>query len=204
MSAATNPVAAPEGLRWATGGGSPIGGCNGIHLAPEDERGTLCGAYGPANVSTVVAGDRICGSCARVAAARGVTVAHRLPDRPSWIVSAVIAAVFAVLALSACGGSSPVYSADATAQCLAPLATVDRAGADFIAGGTGGYLVTIDGHLVNIAFGGTRSQGDEIRKAYAAVGSSPDEPVYQIGNVVLVWDGVPPSADKAAVDACLR
>lgn len=53
----------PQGLRWATGGGSTIGGCNGLHLAKADQRGTLCGRYGPATPTARV-GDTVCGSCA--------------------------------------------------------------------------------------------------------------------------------------------
>ena len=52
---APDPSAAfvlPPGYRWATGGGSPIGDCNGRHIAVDDgKRGTLCGRYGPASMS---------------------------------------------------------------------------------------------------------------------------------------------------------
>jgi hypothetical protein len=58
---------APEGMRWANGGGSLIGGCNGYHLATITTRGTLCGRYAPATISDPPSGTRICGSCARIA-----------------------------------------------------------------------------------------------------------------------------------------
>lgn len=58
---------APAGLRWATGGGSSIGDCNGYHLAHEGPRGTLCGRYGPATPPDPPADYSICGSCARIA-----------------------------------------------------------------------------------------------------------------------------------------
>lgn len=57
---------APDGLRWANGGGSPIGECNGLHLARKDVRGTQCGRYGPHDTTALV-GNRICGNCARIA-----------------------------------------------------------------------------------------------------------------------------------------
>lgn len=61
-------VEAPEGLRWATGGGSAIGGCNGGHLAPDTGvAGTLCGRYGPYTPLNPRHGTRICGNCARIA-----------------------------------------------------------------------------------------------------------------------------------------
>lgn len=59
---------APDGMRWANGGGSLIGGCNGWHLAPLDQSGTICGLYGPATRGVLPQpGDRICGNCARIA-----------------------------------------------------------------------------------------------------------------------------------------
>lgn len=58
---------APEGLRWATGGGTVIGGCNGVHLAKADISGTLCGLYGPATTIGPQPGYVICGNCARIA-----------------------------------------------------------------------------------------------------------------------------------------
>jgi hypothetical protein len=58
-------VTAPQGLRWATGGGSSIGACNGYHLAQPDIRGTLCGRYGPHTPPDPQKGQRICGNCAR-------------------------------------------------------------------------------------------------------------------------------------------
>jgi hypothetical protein len=60
------PMSLPTGFRWATGGGSEIGGCNGLHIAPEDKRGTLCGLYGPATPEPRV-GTKICSRCARLA-----------------------------------------------------------------------------------------------------------------------------------------
>lgn len=57
---------APFGMRWATGGGSSLGGCNGLHLARGDRRGTLCGLIGPHTPKAYV-GSTICGSCARIA-----------------------------------------------------------------------------------------------------------------------------------------
>lgn len=58
---------APEGLRWATGGGDPIGECNGYHLAPLDTRGTICGRYGPHTPLDPPTDTKICGNCARIA-----------------------------------------------------------------------------------------------------------------------------------------
>lgn len=60
-------VYAPDGFRWANGGGSPIGGCNGYHLASEGVRGTLCGRFGPYTPPNPRIGAKICGSCARIA-----------------------------------------------------------------------------------------------------------------------------------------
>ena len=61
-------VEAPDGLRWATGGGSAIGECNDGHLAPDTGvAGTLCGRYGPATPPNPRPGSRICGNCARIA-----------------------------------------------------------------------------------------------------------------------------------------
>lgn len=79
-------VEPPEGFRWASGGGSPFGDCNGIHVAPAETRGTICGRYGPGTLRAVRNGDTMCGSCGRVATARGIAVAVRLPDRPMWVV----------------------------------------------------------------------------------------------------------------------
>ena len=67
---ATGPrvsVAAPQGLRWATGGGSRIGDCNGFHLALPHKRGTICGRYGPETPPNPSRRVLICGSCARIA-----------------------------------------------------------------------------------------------------------------------------------------
>lgn len=51
MSGNAAIVHLPEGYRWATGGGSPIGDCNGRHIAVDDGTpGTLCGRYGPATM----------------------------------------------------------------------------------------------------------------------------------------------------------
>lgn len=58
---------APTGMRWATGGGSQIGGCNGYHLARIGIMGTLCGRFGPHNAPDPSLGTRICGACARLA-----------------------------------------------------------------------------------------------------------------------------------------
>lgn len=60
-------VSAPKGLRWANGGGSQIGGCNGYHLAKVEIRGTICGRYGPDTLVDPQKGQRICGNCARIA-----------------------------------------------------------------------------------------------------------------------------------------
>jgi hypothetical protein len=61
-------TSAPPGLRWANGGGSPIGECNGWHLARLDISGTLCGRFGPNTPKHgPEKGERICGSCARIA-----------------------------------------------------------------------------------------------------------------------------------------
>lgn len=57
---------APEGLRWASGGGHPIGGCNGYHLATT-VKGTLCGKFGPATPPDPRANYPICGRCAQIA-----------------------------------------------------------------------------------------------------------------------------------------
>ncbi len=64
---ATVRVAAPSGLRWATGGGSIYGGCNGLHLAQKGRTGTLCGQIGPATPLDPEQGERICGNCSRIA-----------------------------------------------------------------------------------------------------------------------------------------
>ncbi len=58
--------AAPGGLRWATGGGSPLGGCNCYHLARSEIRGTLCGRYGPHTPPDPEPNTRVCRSCERV------------------------------------------------------------------------------------------------------------------------------------------
>jgi hypothetical protein len=57
---------APEGLRWATGGGSPLGDCNIHHLAKAEIRGTLCGRYGPHTPPDPTTNTRVCRSCERV------------------------------------------------------------------------------------------------------------------------------------------
>lgn len=59
--------AAPPDLRWATGGGSAIGDCNGYHLATTKQRGTLCGRYGPVTPPNPPSDFAICGTCARIA-----------------------------------------------------------------------------------------------------------------------------------------
>lgn len=61
------PVTAPQGLRWASGGGHPLGGCNGYHLAKLGRSGTLCGRMGPHTCPDPLKGQRICGNCARIA-----------------------------------------------------------------------------------------------------------------------------------------
>lgn len=58
---------APTGMRWATGGGSQIGGCNCYHLARVPFTGTVCGRFGPYTPSDPPVGTRICGTCARLA-----------------------------------------------------------------------------------------------------------------------------------------
>jgi hypothetical protein len=58
------PDQLPEGLRWATGGGS-VAGDPGNHVAPERTRGSLCGRYVP-EVATMGLDDFVCGSCARI------------------------------------------------------------------------------------------------------------------------------------------
>jgi hypothetical protein len=58
---------APGGMRWATGDGSPIGDCNGYHLARGRKLGTLCGRYGPSTPPDPSWSQVICGSCARIA-----------------------------------------------------------------------------------------------------------------------------------------
>jgi hypothetical protein len=67
-------VTAPVGYRWATGAGSPIGGCNGYHLARSDIRGTICGRYGPHTPPDLPHGTPICGNCARIAKVPRVAV----------------------------------------------------------------------------------------------------------------------------------
>lgn len=61
-------IAAPDGLRWANGGGSNVGECNGWHLAPVETSGTICGRYGPHTIEVLPKrGTKICGNCARIA-----------------------------------------------------------------------------------------------------------------------------------------
>lgn len=62
-------VVLPDGYRWASGGGSQIGECNGVHIAPNDQRGTICGRYGPATIRPG-ADQRVCGNCVRIVKTR--------------------------------------------------------------------------------------------------------------------------------------
>ncbi len=62
----------PAGLRWANGGGSNWGDCNGRHIAPVELLGTLCGRIAPNTIATdpTRPADTVCRSCLRVLAAR--------------------------------------------------------------------------------------------------------------------------------------
>jgi hypothetical protein len=114
-----------------------------------------------------------------------------------------VAASFAALTLAACGGEgAKTYSPEATAQCLvAAGAEVSKADADAVARRERGYQVRIAGKIVNIAFGESVEEADEIRAVYERTGVN--EALYREGNAVLSWDEDPGPA-WAAVDGCLR
>jgi hypothetical protein len=111
------------------------------------------------------------------------------------------ACAFALALLAGCGASSAFYSPAATEACLLKAgATVDRADADALAAGANGYLVTLNGKSLNVAFGHDGDESAAILDAYEAAGGN--TALYRKGNAVLSWDDAP-GDDRQTVDGCL-
>jgi hypothetical protein len=83
-------------------------------------------------------------------------------------------------------------------------ADVRAADADYIvqSAGGGGYYVSVEGYILNMAFGDDATEGKHLYDAYAAVGV--DGFLGRSENVVMAWDDTPPGNVEKLVRGCLR
>jgi hypothetical protein len=118
----------------------------------------------------------------------------------------------AVLVLAACGGGqSKTYTAGATQHCLAGAGlSVDLSGWDYISHTArgGSYRVNTPSDSVVLAFNGTSSDAERMVASYKMLGSGAGVPTNDIiskkGDVAIAWDSTPTSAERTAVEGCLR
>jgi hypothetical protein len=120
-------------------------------------------------------------------------------------------AVFSVLLLAGCGGSS-LYSVAKTRACLSSEdAAIGGTSSDFIAStATGGaFRATLSDNSVTIAFGEKEADATDIaiayqRFAFPNVRSNILDVLERYKNAVLLWHAHPANADLALVTGCLK
>lgn len=112
-----------------------------------------------------------------------------------------------LVAAAGCGGgSSHIYSADATKNCVlsaAPGVAYDANGWDYISqGATGGsYSLGIDNTRVILGFFASPQDASQAVSSYKAFGPGA---LFQEGNVTAAWDSVPTSGQTDLIKNCLK
>jgi hypothetical protein len=119
-------------------------------------------------------------------------------------------AVFGVVLLAGCGGSS-LYTVAKTQSCLASEDAHIGGKLDFVAStATGGaFVATLSDNSVTIVFGAKQKDAADIATAYQRfalpnVRNNIQDVLERYGNAVLLWHLHPASADLALVTGCLK
>ena len=116
-----------------------------------------------------------------------------------------------VVAVAAACGSKPVtiYSLAKTKACLAGKTVRLGAATDFVAStATGGAVrAHVPGAPVTIVFGQTIDDANNIDDAYQrfhAANVGINDVLFQVQNVVMLWQVHPTDTQRALVEGCLR
>ncbi len=119
-------------------------------------------------------------------------------------------AVFGVVLLAGCGGSS-LYTVAKTRGCLSSEAAHIGGKLDFVAStATGGaFVATLSDNSVTIVFGAKQQDAAGIATAYQRfafpnVRNNIQDVLERYQNAVLLWHLHPANADLALVTGCLK
>ena len=125
----------------------------------------------------------------------------------------LLAALAAVSLVAGCGSAgTPLYSRDATADCLTKAALHPRPvteANDFVANSaTGGaFTVQLVDNRVTISFGETVADADNIDQAYRRFKANNvgiDDVLRRQGNALMLWHVHPQDDDLATITGCLK